>query len=80
MMERHTDMGVNHKFRKATCPVSAATELATASGRLRDQVDCVRPIAETASRVLGTEQSLATLINSGLQAGIDAGAKTAHLK
>ena len=79
-MERHSDMGVNQKFHKATCPVCAATELATAPERPRNQVDFVRPIAETARRVPRTAQSLAILINSGLQAGIDAGAKTALLK
>ena len=79
-MERHSDMGVNHNFHKATCQVCATTELATAPERPRNQVDFVRPIAETPSRVPGTAQSLTTLINSGLHAGIDAGAMTALLK
>ena len=79
-MERHSDMGVNHKFPKATCPVCAATELATAPERPCNHVDFVRPIAETPSRVPGKAQSFTTLINSGLHAGIDADAKTALLK
>lgn len=79
-MERHSDMGVNHKFHKATCPACAATELAAGPERARNQVDFVRPIAETASRVPRTAQSLAILINSGLQAGINAGTKTGLLK
>ena len=80
MMERLSDVVVNHKFHKATCQVCAATELATAPERPRNQVDFVRPIAETPSRVPGTAQSLTALINSGLHAGIDAGAKTPLLK